>query len=215
MDEPTNSQLGISSHIVGELRSEADVVIDGYFEGIAHTSGKLTVGAVGKVSGDIYAADVLVEGKITGDVHASGQLEIGPAGVLLGDIRAAGLTIRDGGTFRGQVIMDRDEDPDLPPPPPIRGDGAMEEAAVEIPSLGDEDPPPAWDTDEHRQADVRARMASAYDRDLSVEIPSQDPDRTSHGDEADLPPRRSIEQLHIAGDTTGHGKDPLGVGSDE
>ena len=214
MDEPTNSQLGISSHIVGELRSEADVSIDGFLEGIAHTTGKLTVGVVGKVVGDIFATDVLIEGKITGDVHATGQLEIGPAGVLMGDIRAAGLTIRDGGTFRGQVIMDHGEEPEEPPAPVIRGDGAEEERAVEIPSLGDDDPPPAWDTDEHRQADVRARMASAYDRDLSGEIPSQDPDRKS-GDGADPPPRRSIDQLNIVGDTTGHRKDPLGVGSDE
>jgi len=213
MDGPTNSKLGISSHVVGELRSDADVEIDGYFEGIAQTTGKLTVGPVGKMSGDIHAHDVLIEGKASGNIYASGQLEIGAAGVLLGDIRAAGLSIADGGTFRGQVIMDREEDP--AEQPSIGGDSAEEEPAVELPSLGDDESPPTWDTDEHRQADVRARMASAYDRDLAGGA-APGPARTSlDGEVATPPPRRSIDQLEITGETPPRRKDPLGVGTDD
>jgi len=210
MDEPTNSRLGISSHVVGELRSEADVVIDGYFEGTAHTTARLIVGELGKVAGDIHAQDVRIEGKVTGDIHACGQLEMGPAGVLLGDIRAAGLTIADGGTFRGQVFMDQDERSVPPDPPPLLGDAEEEEPAVDdIPSLGDDESPPEWDTDEHRQADVRARMTRAYGGELPGGLPSPDLDQLA----GDTPPQRSIEQLGIAGDTKA--RDPLGVGSDE
>ena len=210
MDETKGTQLDATSRIVGELLSDADVRIDGLFEGTIRTAGSLTVGSGGEVRGDLFGADIVVDGKVVGDVHAAGHLSIGAEGTLLGNIRAEGLSIADGSTFRGGVEMSRDRGGDIsqeiaPTGDPLgvdqEDDPTVISAAIEIQEprsldSGDEefddDEPPLWDTDEHRVAESRALMESAYT------IPAIGAARATLDDQ-EPPPRRTIDQLKIPG----------------
>lgn len=204
MDKTKGTCVDASSRIVGELLSDADVRIDGLFEGTIRTAGSLTIGSEGEVRGDLFGADVFVDGKIVGDVHAAGHLTIGSTGILLGDITAGGLSIADGSTFRGQVEMSRDRGGDIsqeiaPTGDPLGVDQEFDPTliteALEVPmprSLDSEDDePPLWDTDEHRAAESRALMESAY----TVPV---DKDVVPTPDDFEPPPRRSIDQLNIS-----------------
>ncbi len=223
MDETNGTQLDASSRIVGELISDADVRIDGRFEGTIRTAGSLTVGTEGEVCGDLFGADIIIDGKVEGDVHAAGLLSIGPEGTLLGNIRAGGLAIADGSTFRGGVQMSRDRGGEIsqevaPAGDPLgvdqegssdgeplgldqQYDPAAVSAAIEVQEpesldSGDDsldDEPPLWDTDEHRVAETRALMESAYT------IPAIG-EATATLDDQEPPPRRSIDQLKIPKD---------------
>jgi cytoskeletal protein CcmA (bactofilin family) len=203
MDETNGTRVDSSSRIVGELQSGADVRIDGLFEGTIRTAGSLTIGDVGEVKGDLFGADIIVDGKVTGDVHAAGHLSIGPAGVLIGDITAGGLSIADGSTFRGKVEMSRDHGGDIsqevaPTGDPLGVDQEFDPTliteALDVPvaaSLDSEDDePPLWDTDEHRAAESRALMESAYTVPVGKGI-------VATPDDLEPPPRRSIDQLGI------------------
>jgi len=204
MDKTDGTRVDSSSRIVGELQSDTDVTVDGLFVGTIRTAGSLTVGEGGEVEGDIFGADILVDGKVTGEVHAAGHLSIGSTGILLGDIRAGGLSIADGSTFRGKVEMSRERDGDIsqevaPAGDPLGVDQEFEPSwsseAIDVPEPAsldseDDDAPPLWDTDEHRAAESRALMESAY----TVPVGSESP---TPADDLDPPPRRSIDQLNI------------------
>ncbi len=189
MGDSDNTRLDPSAHISGALVAEGDVIIEGRVDGPISTSADITVAEGAMVVGDLTGRDIHLDGRVEGAVLAAGQLEIGSSGVLLGNIRAAGLNIRDGGRFRGQVAMnagfaseDGEDGPDDVP------------GHQTLPPLPDpdDDEPPAWDTDEHRAAEARARVESAYvDTAGSGSSPV-----TSLDDDA--PPRRnSLDQLGI------------------
>jgi cytoskeletal protein CcmA (bactofilin family) len=193
MDEDTNTRLGPTAHVTGSLVSDEDVRIEGRFDGPVSTTGDLVIAADARVAGDLTANDVRLEGRVEGTVDATGQLEIGSQGVLLGDIRAAGLTIRDGGRFKGQVSMNAGM---------ASEDGEDVSSSPPLPDP-DDDEPPAWDTDEHRAAEARARVESAYVDTTG----SHGPSGTSL--DGDAPPRRSsIDQLGITRRQPGEGAPP-------
>lgn len=193
MGDSDNTRLGSSAHVTGALVSEGDLHIEGRIDGPVSTSGDITVAEGGTVVGDVTGRDVHLDGRVEGSVLAAGQLEIGGAGVLLGNIRAAGLNIHDGGRFRGQVSMNaafgsEDGEDSMDAPAEVEG----HETLPPLPDDVDDDEPPAWDTDEHRAAEARARVESAYGDTTgsgTTPVPAQDDD---------APPRRnSIDQLGI------------------
>ena len=100
--------IGKTMVIKGEITSKEDIRIEGTFEGpLTVESHRLTLGAQGSLKSDIKAREVIVEGKVRGNVDASEKIAIGKAGELIGDIRTAGITIEDGGYFRGSVDIVR------------------------------------------------------------------------------------------------------------
>jgi cytoskeletal protein CcmA (bactofilin family) len=102
------TMIGKSMIVKGEITCNEDLRIEGTVEGpLTVESHRLTLGVAGAVKSDIKAREVIVEGKIRGNVDASEKIAIGKAGELIGDIRTAGITIEDGGYFRGSVDIVR------------------------------------------------------------------------------------------------------------
>jgi cytoskeletal protein CcmA (bactofilin family) len=234
MNEGTTTVLGTAAVVAGELASDDDVTIHGTVEGPVSSGSTLRVGPNGDIRGDVTAADIHLEGSITGEVRASGILEIGPTGRVIGDIHAAGLRIHDGGTFHGHVEMLDDaidavripgSGPEPPgdlsaetmiSPPPEDFDPAaltVMRSPPELPGVDrfsadpDDGPPPEWPSQELVQAERKAAVRSAVERDERAGGPQ--PERslsemlTETGrfpplDEPDEePPQRPLDQIDI------------------
>jgi cytoskeletal protein CcmA (bactofilin family) len=97
--------IGANTSIVGTLKSDGNIRIDGTVEGDIEVLGNLIVGETGRVIATLKAQNVHVSGAVKGEIIAVEQLEISPTGKVWGDITTAALHIEPGGLFRGQSAM--------------------------------------------------------------------------------------------------------------
>jgi cytoskeletal protein CcmA (bactofilin family) len=103
--------IGANTSIVGSIKSDGHMRIDGSFEGDIEVLGDLIVGATGRVIASIKADNIHVAGAVKGELHATSQLQIAHSGKVWGDITATALQIEPGGVFRGQSAMDDTDEP--------------------------------------------------------------------------------------------------------
>ena len=99
--------IGQSVEIRGELNGNEDLTIEGKVDGKITLKGhSLTIGANGKIKGEIFAKTVLVVGEVNGNVAADDKIEVAATGSMLGDIRAPRVILADGARFKGAIDMD-------------------------------------------------------------------------------------------------------------
>ena len=122
--------VGANSSFEGNLKSDGNVRVDGFFRGSIESAGNVVIGEMGKVLADITAQNISVSGALKGKIMATGRLEILSTGRVWGDISVASLLIDEGGLFRGQSAMEGDYGPLLLEAP------AGEERAAEEPKKG-------------------------------------------------------------------------------
>jgi len=94
------SILGRDLTIIGEIRTDGDVQIDGRHEGNI-SAATITIGEQGAISGDIKAKAVYVRGKVTGKINAS-LVELAETANVQADIVQDKLTIANGAFFDGK-----------------------------------------------------------------------------------------------------------------
>ena len=97
--------IGMNTSIVGTIKSDGNIRIDGTVEGDIEVLGNLIIGETGRVIATLKAQNVHVSGAVKGEITAVEQLEISPTGKVWGDITTAALHIEPGGLFRGQSAM--------------------------------------------------------------------------------------------------------------
>jgi cytoskeletal protein CcmA (bactofilin family) len=105
--------IGTNTSIVGTLKSDGNIRIDGSVEGDIEILGNLIIGETGRVIATLKAQNVHVSGAVKGEITAVEQLEISPTGKVWGDITTAALHIEPGGLFRGQSAMSTNIDEPL------------------------------------------------------------------------------------------------------
>lgn len=105
MDKLVN--IGQSVEIKGELTGNEDLTIEGKVEGkITLKDHALTVGANGRIHGEIVAKAVTVVGQVDGNISADDKVEVAATGSMKGDIVAPRVVLADGARFKGTIDMD-------------------------------------------------------------------------------------------------------------
>jgi len=111
--------------VTGRISGATEVLVEGDVEGDLQVDGVVTVGAEGKVRGEIFARVVKIGGRVTGNVRGGERVEVLPTGSLEGDVAAPRVTIAEGAFFKGRVEMGGDKPnalapgaPKPPTPPP-------------------------------------------------------------------------------------------------
>jgi cytoskeletal protein CcmA (bactofilin family) len=100
------STLGATLRFKGDLVADEDLVIQGQVEGsILHTR-SLTIGAQGRVLGDIRARRIVVEGSVDGNLYALESVSLRSGAIVRGDLFAAGIAIDNGARLTGRIDMD-------------------------------------------------------------------------------------------------------------
>jgi cytoskeletal protein CcmA (bactofilin family) len=104
----TQSRLGPSLRIKGEICGSEDLLIDGSVEGnVQLEKQKLTLGPTSKVTADIIAGDVIVGGSLKGNVRAKNRIEIKKDGSVTGDLTTPQISIEDGACFKGSIEIEK------------------------------------------------------------------------------------------------------------
>ncbi|NDJ87204.1 MAG: polymer-forming cytoskeletal protein [Chloroflexi bacterium] len=98
--------LGANSTLRGELKSQANVRLDGTFEGDLHIEGNVLVGETGKITADINAKNVVIAGAVRGNVSGN-KVQLLRTSRVWGDISAAAITTEEGAFIDGKITMVR------------------------------------------------------------------------------------------------------------
>jgi len=99
--------IGQSVQIKGDLTGQEDLTIEGQLEGkVLLDNHQLTIGANGRIQGQIRARSVIVVGELIGDITADDKVEVAASGSMRGNIRAPRVVLVDGADFAGSVDMD-------------------------------------------------------------------------------------------------------------
>ena len=84
------------TNIKGDIVSESNIRIDGELKGNLTTTGKLVIGATGKVTGDIVCANADIEGTVTGTIKVDGVLFLKSSAVFNGNIITGKIGVENG-----------------------------------------------------------------------------------------------------------------------
>lgn len=92
----------------GKLIFEGNVLVNGKFSGEIISSGELTVGDTGHLTGKVEIGTIIVHGEVHGDIKASQKIVINAPAVVRGDIVAPSLIIEEGAVFEGNCSMGKE-----------------------------------------------------------------------------------------------------------
>ena len=98
--------LGANSTLRGDLKSQANIRLDGTFEGNLEIEGNVLVGETGKITADINAKNVVIAGAVRGNVNGN-KVQLLRTSRVWGDISAAAITTEEGAFIDGKITMVR------------------------------------------------------------------------------------------------------------
>ncbi len=102
----TNSvTLGPRDSLVGTLRIEGDLTVQGSVEGEIHATGDVSVEDSATVLATIDARNITIRGEVQGNVVSERRLQLSGKGTLQGDARVGRLVVEDGASFNGSITM--------------------------------------------------------------------------------------------------------------
>src|SRR5215470_13391463 len=96
--------LGANSTLKGELKSVANVRLDGTFEGSLNIEGNILVGETAKITANIHAKNISIAGAVRGDVSGN-KIQLLRTGRVWGDITATAITTEEGAFIDGKITM--------------------------------------------------------------------------------------------------------------
>ena len=88
----------------------SELVIDGEVAGTITSTGTLTIGAHGKVTGDIEAGFVTIQGSVEGNVLARQRCALKAGSNLQGDVEAPRLAVDETASFVGKAVITANRD---------------------------------------------------------------------------------------------------------
>lgn len=95
--------------IIGDIKVEHDLRIDGYLKGTVDVSGMLILGSTGKIEGQVQARAATIAGRIIGNLKGLDKIVLEPKSTLVGDLQTRELVINEGAIFQGNCSMQVDE----------------------------------------------------------------------------------------------------------
>ncbi len=103
--ESSLSIIAADLTVVGELRTEGVVKIDGTVEGNVRAARQVLISKGGYVRGDVVTKEAIVGGRVAGSIQASERVEVQDAATVEGDIATQRILVHEGGEVNGNVKM--------------------------------------------------------------------------------------------------------------
>ncbi|CAM3835013.1 polymer-forming cytoskeletal protein [Flavobacterium branchiophilum] len=103
--------LGKTNRIVegtvirGDIDSLADFRLDGELIGNFKSKGKIVIGPLGKIHGDIFCENADIEGEFKGKIQVSELLNLKATSKIDGEVVCGKLSVEPGALFTGTCVM--------------------------------------------------------------------------------------------------------------
>jgi cytoskeletal protein CcmA (bactofilin family) len=102
------SVIGPGMEIVGDIKCDGTVRVEGKVKGSIKATKSVVVGAGGTITGDIETQDVVVAGTVDGTVAGASRVELQETCSVRGDIRSRRIKLDEGGRVEGRLHMGAD-----------------------------------------------------------------------------------------------------------
>lgn len=102
---PTETIVGPSVKIQGDLNSEGDIKIEGQVSGKVMTTQNVYVGDKAIITADVISGSAIIAGQVNGNLKVSNHLILQSTAMISGDITCEVLRIEDGAKFSGKCSM--------------------------------------------------------------------------------------------------------------
>jgi cytoskeletal protein CcmA (bactofilin family) len=105
IDSTSINLIGSGTQMVGEIKTNGDLRIDGNHKGNLYVKGKLVVGPSGFIEGEVECQNADVSGEIKGRVSVSELLSLKATARVNGDIVTGKIAIEPDAQFTGNCSM--------------------------------------------------------------------------------------------------------------
>ena len=102
---PNINLIGKGTIIVGDLKANGDIRIDGNLNGKLHGKGRVVIGPSGSVEGEIHCHNMEISGQVKGQIAVSDLLALKASAKVHGDIKTAKISIEPGAMYTGTCSM--------------------------------------------------------------------------------------------------------------
>jgi cytoskeletal protein CcmA (bactofilin family) len=100
--------IGPYVHIVGEVRSDEDLLVEGRIEGHIHVGdAALTIGPPATIHADVRGRTITIRGDVRGTISAAERIELAASASVNGYLTANHVIIVEGARFNGRIDMGR------------------------------------------------------------------------------------------------------------
>lgn len=99
------SVIGPGMEIVGDIKCDGTVRVEGKVTGSIRATKSVVVGTGGTITGDIETQDVVVAGAVDGTVAGASRVELQETCRVQGDIRSRRIKLDEGGRVEGRLHM--------------------------------------------------------------------------------------------------------------
>ena len=104
-ETPSVNIIGNGTDIIGNIKSNGDLRIDGFIKGTIQATGKVVVGSTGRVEGEISCQNADISGDVKAHIKVTELLSLKANAVVSGDILTNKLAIEPGAVFTGACKM--------------------------------------------------------------------------------------------------------------
>ncbi len=104
-NEQTETVVGPSVKIQGDVVSEGNIRIEGQVTGKVQTTQNVYIGDKAKIVADVLAGSSVIAGEVQGNIKISNHLILQSTAIVHGDIACAVLRVEDGARFTGKCAM--------------------------------------------------------------------------------------------------------------
>lgn len=108
-ENPSVNLIGNGTEITGDIISNGDIRIDGNLKGTIRSSGKVVIGATGRIEGEIICQNADISGEVKAHLKVNELLSLKANAVVSGDIITNKLAIEPGAVFTGACSMGNHE----------------------------------------------------------------------------------------------------------
>lgn len=103
--QQVNTTIAKGVTVVGALRGEGVVQVEGSVEGEVDLKGSVIVTKTGCIRGPITSDVIRIAGRVEGDITAREHLRLEKSGNIIGDVTTWSLVVEDGARFDGRSSM--------------------------------------------------------------------------------------------------------------
>ena len=105
MADKQQTIIGPETRVVGEIRGEEDILVQGRVEGRMALTSELTIEEGAIVQADVEARVVLISGAVVGNVTATESVRLTSKARVVGDLTSPRVVIEAGAAYRGHLEM--------------------------------------------------------------------------------------------------------------
>lgn len=106
LEEQTETVIGPSAIIQGELASDGSIKIEGQVTGKITTSQMVSITQNAKITVELEAESAVIGGEVQGHLSISGRLVLLSTAKVAADITCPTLNVEEGALYTGKCIMD-------------------------------------------------------------------------------------------------------------